>query len=173
MACVDILINFTISTFLVVYQPLLCLETNKTTLVMLIMFHARFLGLSAFAFGIASCQPTEQRLPTFPVTGSLVFADKRPVTNASVVFHPLDPAIPLRPRGKVAADGSFQLTSYDGNDGAPTGKYRVTVELWLAGRPDEGPSNRLPEKFAKPESSGLEATVGTGPTTIEPLVLKR
>lgn len=130
--------------------------------------------LLAPGFGtLASCEPAEKRLPTYPVTGSVAFADKKPAANATVVFHPTDPAITVRPRGKVGADGSFQLTSYDGNDGAPAGKYRVTVELWLAGRPDEGPSNRLPEKFAKPESSGLEATVGTGPTTLDPFALKR
>lgn len=123
--------------------------------------------------GVTACAPTESRLPTFPVTGSVAFADKKAAANATVVFHPTDPAISVRPRGKVAADGSFQLTSYDGNDGAPAGKYRVTVELWATVRQDEGPSNRLPEKFAKPETSGLEATVGTGPTTVEPIVLKR
>jgi hypothetical protein len=112
-------------------------------------------------------------LPTFPVTGSVAFADKKAVANATVVFHPTNPAVDIRPRGTVAADGTFQLTSYDGNDGAPAGKYRVTVELWTTARPDEGPTNRLPAKFAKPETSGLEATVGSGPTTVEPIVLKR
>jgi len=82
--------------------------------------------LLASALGtLASCEPSEKRLPTFPVTGSVAFADKKPAANATVVFHPTDPTITVRPRGKMAADGSFQLTSYDGNDGAPAGKARA------------------------------------------------
>jgi len=49
----------------------------------------------------------------------------------------------------------------------------VTVELWLAGRSDEPASNRLNPKYAKPETSGLTATVGSGPSEIKPLELKR
>jgi hypothetical protein len=123
---------------------------------------------------LASCNSSEpSRLPTVPVSGSVVFADKKPAVNAWVVFHPVDPAVTVRPRGKVVADGSFQLTTYDGLDGAPAGKYRVTVELWLAGRTDDGPSNRLPARYASPDTSGLEATVAADTATLTPFVVKR
>ena len=113
-------------------------------------------GLALAALGVASCNKAEGRKPTFSVTGKVLLPDGKPAEHATVVFHPTNetsPDVP-RPRGKVAADGSFKLTTYDGDDGAPTGDYRVTVELWLSsGRGDEGPSNRLPEKYARPEKS--------------------
>lgn len=123
--------------------------------------------------GLTACEPREKRIPTVPVTGSVAFADQKPAANATVVFHPTDPAVDIRPRGTVATDGTFKLTSYDGHDGAPAGKYRVTVELWTTARQDDGPSNRLPAKFAKPETSGLEATIGPEATKLDPIVLKR
>ena len=128
------------------------------------------------ALGVTSCDQSNGREPTFPVTGKVLLPDGRPAAHATVVLHPVggpDPA-PVRPRGKVEADGTFKLTTYDGHDGAPAGEYRVTVELYLAGpRPDEGPSNRLNPRYAKAESSGLTATVGAGPTELAPIALKK
>ena len=65
----------------------------------------------------------------------------------------------------VEADGTFTLSTYTANDGAPQGEYLVTV-VWpdpprdARGRP--GP-NRLPERYAQPETSGLRARVADGP----------
>ena len=74
---------------------------------------------------------------------------------------------------ETGPDGTFTLTTYDAADGAPAGEYRVTVELWRStGRGDEGPTNRLNPKYARPESSGLTATVSAGPTDLKPITLK-
>jgi hypothetical protein len=110
----------------------------------------------------------------FPVSGKVAVAGK-PVASALVVFHPEGaPADAPRPRATTGPDGTFTVTFADGRTGAPAGTYRVTVEQWLASaRSDEGPSNRLPAKYAKPESSGLTATVGVTPTVLEPFVLKK
>ncbi len=35
----------------------------------------------------------------------------------------------MRPHGRVGPDGRFTLTTYQPGDGAPTGKYNVTV-VW-------------------------------------------
>jgi hypothetical protein len=79
----------------------------------------------------------------------------------------------VKPRGKVGADGKFALTTYDGNDGAPAGEYKVTVELWLSsGRDDAAPTNRLPIRYANPDTSGLTATVNAGATELQPFALK-
>lgn len=132
-------------------------------------------SLTILAVGLSSCGKSDDRKPTFPVTGK-VLVNGKPAEHATVVFHPVGESGPtvVKPRGKVGADGSFVLTTYDGNDGAPAGDYLVTVELWLAGsRPDEGPTSRLPAKFAKPDTSGLTATVNAGPTELKPFVLSR
>lgn len=112
----------------------------------------------------------------YPVKGKVVSADGKPLEHATVVFHPTGSTDPnaVKPRGKVAADGTFTLTTHAADDGAPPGEYRVTVEQWLAGaRADEPPANRLPQKYADPQQSGLTATVGTGPTELQPFTVKR
>jgi hypothetical protein len=133
-------------------------------------------GLALVAVGLSSCGKGDSRKPTFPVAGKVVLPDGKPAEHATVVLHPVGESGPevLKPRGKVAADGSFKLTTYDGNDGAPAGEYRVTVELWLStGKGDEGPTSRLPAKYATPDTSGLTAIVNAGPTELKPIQLKR
>lgn len=123
------------------------------------------------ALALAGCG---QKGPTlYPVTGKVTGSDGKPLENATVVFHPAEGAGPdaVKPRGKVGSDGTFTLTTHSAGDGAPAGEYRVTVELWLAGRGDEPPANRLPEKYAKPDQSGFKATVGAGPTDLPPFVV--
>ena len=131
--------------------------------------------LVLISFGLASCSKTAGRKPTFPVSGRVLLPDGKPAEHALVVLHSagdVDEGAG-KPHGKVGADGTFKLTTYDADDGAPAGEYRVTVELWLAGKGDEPPANRLNPKFSKPETSGLTATVGAGPTDLKPIELKR
>jgi len=137
----------------------------------------RFAALlvAGLALSPMACREDAGRKPTFAVTGTVTI-DGKPAKDATVVLHPVGVTGPdaVKPHGKVAADGTFKLTTYAGDDGAPAGTYRVTVEWWLAGaRADDPPSNRLNAKFAKPETSQLTATVSAAPTTLEPFALKR
>lgn len=127
--------------------------------------------LAFVPFALAGCG---QKGPALcPVTGKVVGTDGKPLEHATVVFHPVGAvgADAVKPRGKVGADGAFTLITHTAGDGAPPGEYRVTVELWLSGKGDEPPANRLPEKFAKPDQSGLKATVGAGPTELTPFTV--
>lgn len=132
------------------------------------------LVIGSLCLALAGCGSKGPTL--YPVKGKVVSADGKSLEHATVVFHPVvagDPSL-SKPRGKVGADGTFTLTTITTDDGAPAGEYKVTVELWLAGpRSDDPPANRLPPKYASPEQSGLTATVGTGPTDLQPLVVKR
>jgi hypothetical protein len=133
-------------------------------------------GLALAALVPVSCGPADGRRPTFSVSGKVLLPDGKPAEHATVVFHPAGESGPdvVKPRGKVGPDGTFRLTTYDGHDGAPAGEYRVTVELWLStGKGDEGPTSRLPAKYARPETSQLSATVNPGPTELQPIRLKR
>jgi hypothetical protein len=128
------------------------------------------LALSALL--LASCSRDSSRKPTYPVTGKVVLPGGKAPEHATVVLHPVDESDPepVKPRGKVAKDGTFTLTTYESQDGAPAGEYRVTVELWLAsGRGDEGPTSRLPAKYARPETSGITATIPPRPTDLKPI----
>lgn len=119
------------------------------------------------------CGSGETRTPTYAVTGKLTDGSK-PLANAQVVFHPVGGASDApKPRGKTDANGEFKLTTYDGDDGAPAGQYRVSVEQWKTVSADSGPANQLPAKFADPAKSGLTATVNPGPTELQPFVVKK
>jgi predicted phosphodiesterase len=101
------------------------------------------------------------RRATHPVKGK-VFFEGTPAANAQVVFHLISAG------GKnfthagdalVEADGSFTA-----NDGSPLGEFAVTITNrdppWdELGKP--GP-NRLPARYARPQTSGLQVKVEEG-----------
>lgn len=128
-----------------------------------------FILLAVVAAGCS--KPGETRQPTFAVSGQ-VLDGANPIANATVVFHPVGD-LGVKPHGKTDANGEFKLTTYDGDDGAPAGRYRVTVELWATVTADGGPINKIPAKFAKPDSSGFTAEVAAGPTALQPFALKK
>ncbi|HEY1377895.1 MAG TPA: hypothetical protein VGF55_13935 [Gemmataceae bacterium] len=107
----------------------------------------------------------------YPVHGQVFFQGK-PAAGARVVFHlvpraaenPLD--IP-KPSGVVKEDGSYTLSTYPHGEGAAPGEYRVVV-VWLgeAAGANATIPNRLPDKYAHVEKSGLKATVQNGPTDV-------
>jgi hypothetical protein len=68
------------------------------------------------------------RLNTYPVEGKL-FVAGMPAGNANVYFYPLDPGQQRVPVAITAPDGSFRLTTLRPGDGAPPGRYDVTV-IW-------------------------------------------
>jgi hypothetical protein len=105
-----------------------------------------------------------KRLPLYPVTGQVSFKGK-PTPGALVVFQHLQHNA-VQPSGYVREDGSFQLTTYAKDDGAPEGEYTVMI-TWTErdARPDpktgEVP-NRLPARYASPRTSGLRVKVEKG-----------
>jgi predicted small lipoprotein YifL len=132
------------------------------------------LSLFALALALAAAGCGSKGPELYPVSGK-VLVNNKPAEHATVVLHPVNgsPDLP-KPRGTVGPDGSFALTTHSAGDGAPPGEYRVTVELWLSsGKGDEGPTSRLPAKYAKPERSGLTASVGHGPTELKSIEIKR
>ena len=120
------------------------------------------------------CGNGETRTPTHTVRGKLTDGSK-PLAHAQIVFHPVGGGAAETPKshGKTDENGEFKLTTYDGNDGAPAGQYKVSVELWKTTTADAGPVNQLPPKYADPDKSGLTATVAAGPTELQPFVVKK
>lgn len=108
---------------------------------------------------------TEGRLACHPVRG-VVFFDGFPTAGAYVVAQRIDEQSrrAVRADGFVAADGSFTLSTYTANDGAPAGEYVVTV-VWR--QPFYGPdgkpgANRLPARYADLKQSPLRVVVKPG-----------
>jgi hypothetical protein len=114
------------------------------------------------------------RKTVYPVTGKVLF-DGKPAQGAVVHFHPKDKSGKLIvPVGQVGADGSFRLTSYKQDDGAPAGDYTVTV-FW--GVPSKGGDDfdriLVPARYISPETSGLTATVADRATELPPFQLMK
>jgi hypothetical protein len=133
--------------------------------------------LSFLALAASGCGARDERLPVYPARGQVLYEGK-PIPHAFVVLHPLevpDVSFP-RPRGTVQEDGSFVLETYGTRDGAPAGEYAVTVEWWLSdaeGSPDAPPTNRLPARYARTESSGLRVRVEAEDNEIPTIPLSR
>ncbi|MEZ6069015.1 MAG: hypothetical protein R3C10_01835 [Pirellulales bacterium] len=70
-----------------------------------------------------------QSIPTYPVNGTVLLADGRPLSGGMIEFRSLDNTT-LTTTSVIAPDGTFALkTLLDGGrvDGAVAGEYRVTV----------------------------------------------
>jgi hypothetical protein len=137
-------------------------------------------ALSAGALLSASCGgPGGPK--AYPVQGR-VFHKGQPAAGARVVFHPkstVDPQAP-RPYGTVRPDGSFNLTTYKPDDGAPAGDYHVTV-IWpnASGRkksggavPDLANNDRLKGEYSSPARSPFQARVVEGKNELEAFDLR-
>lgn len=134
--------------------------------------------LLAAASGLVGCGGTDRgKLPdTVPAKGTVTYKGT-PVTGATVTFV-ADGEAPSA-FGKTDESGSFELTSFNVGKGAVPGQYRVTITKYTDSEPADvasvesddyvppelgtelsaGPTNLVPEKFAKPETSELTATV--------------
>jgi hypothetical protein len=141
------------------------IATRKTRLI------AR-VGVILSLFAAVGCG--DGKAPTYEVTGR-VLVKGAPAQGAFLVFHPKETSektVP-RPFATTNSGGEFKLTTYESEDGAPAGSYRVSI-VWRpvpkstieAEKPD-----RLGGKYSNPATSGIEATIPKEPTTLEPFKL--
>jgi hypothetical protein len=137
------------------------------------------IGLPLFV-GLAGCGSSQNgdRLPVFPASGKLVY-DGRPLDGAFVVLHPKGAAngrAAPRPHAQASADGSFTLTSYESNDGAPAGDYTMTVELRSlvkhGGDVTAGP-NTLPAKYSRVDTSPVAVQIAEGTNQLPEVQIRK
>jgi hypothetical protein len=125
------------------------------------------LGMMAVVLaGLAGCGPSGSET-LLPVEGQVRF-DGKVLTRGTVVLHP-DAArgntTRHEPRGTIEGDGRYKVFTHP-HPGAPPGWYKVTV---IATEPSDPrnpyslPRSLIPEKFGKPDSSGLTLEVRRGP----------
>jgi len=76
-----------------------------------------------------------------------------------------------RPFATTDAEGRFSLGTFEAEDGAPAGRYKVML-LWPEGPPGPGvPRDRLGNAYTNPAASPLELTVSEGVEDLAPLVI--
>jgi hypothetical protein len=109
------------------------------------------------------------KMSVYAVTGTVLF-EGQPAEGATVVLHPEDRSLTIRPRGVVDADGSFELTTYLPRDGAPVGEYVVTIDWRKPVEADgeflPGP-NLLPDALASAATTKLRASIPRGGGELE------
>lgn len=129
---------------------------------------------------LVGCGGNDGRRPVHPAKGQLTYHG-RPTPFAQVTLHPLNPADKdaPHPTAKVNDDGTFILTTYAGHDGAPEGEYGVSVQWWLTSArkgaregDDAPPTNRLPPRYGRPETSGLRVRIQPGDNQLPAINLK-
>ena len=110
----------------------------------------------------------EARLPTYPVSGQVVYADGAALKyGGSVRFVCSEVTPPITAKGRFGADGRFVLTTFDEGDGAIAGEHKVFLIPNVADDREEGMSpadyaaalHPVDKRFTNSEASGLKFTV--------------
>ncbi|MFO0875921.1 MAG: carboxypeptidase-like regulatory domain-containing protein [Gemmataceae bacterium] len=107
-----------------------------------------------------------ERVPLHPLEGTVRYRGKT-LPGAVVSFLPGQPVGDGRTVSVVCdADGQYRLGPNQPTGGLPAGTYRVAV-TWRELRRDGDEwlrtgRNLLPEKYSRPDSSGLQVSVGPG-----------
>ena len=137
----------------------------------------KLLSCLALALLLTGCGKSD-RLPVYSVTGS-VTAKSKPAAGVQVSFYGTDDHLKTAtapfPQAVTESDGSFTLTSYEANDGAPAGNYVVTL-VWPSNE-SEDPEiqddsvDRLRGKFATPEKSPFAVKVEERSNALDPFDL--
>jgi hypothetical protein len=126
------------------------------------------------AIALAGCSKTNDHLPTFPVSGSL-FVGGQPAAGATIHLNAVGDAElgKLVPHATVDADGSFRLTTFSTADGAPAGRYALTVK-W-PGKPKPGHEvgpDRLQGRYADFKLPAREIEITSGANDLGRIDLK-
>ncbi len=132
--------------------------------------------LSMLTFGCGGAEPADlPKVALFPF-GGVVKVNGKPISGAQVTLHPSNDSTLgiVNPNGITDESGLFTLTTYQPADGAPEGKYLVTVS-WAevknanSSDPEYGPE-KLPRRYQDKALSGLSLEVtadSTEPPTLE------
>ncbi len=125
----------------------------------------QFLIVLSFALLLAGCGGGPE-LPTIATVRGKVLYDGKPLTFGGVMFQGSagQPA-----RAKIQSDGTFVLTTYNKQDGAPVGKLKVRVTCYEGQAPAaegesrdaERPLGKLliPKRYTAYATSGLEVNI--------------
>ena len=105
---------------------------------------------------------SDNRVPTYPVRGRVVFADGSPVRTGTIEFES-QAFKNTNSNGRINEDGSFVLGTYESDDGAPAGEHRVSVSQWIISDPtvkhEKDHGKPVDPRFSRYETSGLTAKI--------------
>jgi hypothetical protein len=136
----------------------------------------------ALAAGLAGCGGNSKGVTLYAVRGKVLYKGE-PAAGADVVFQLKNDQSkdPVRPTGKVRPDGTFLLTSFRPDDGAPAGDFNVLIRWYKEGkvvhekgkkRAHNVPVDFLQDRYADPAAPRFTATVKTETTELSPFEIK-
>jgi hypothetical protein len=113
----------------------------------------------------------DSRPETFLVHGMVIYPDGKPLTEGTVEFETLHLKKPITATGEINEDGTFQIGTFEANDGAIAGTHRVAViadfEIGTGvERPGLLPPPMLDPKFSDFRTSTLEFKIKPSPNNI-------
>lgn len=116
--------------------------------------------LLATVLSLSSCGPA--RIPTYPVAGTITFADGRPVRSGTIEFRSAD--FGTTATGTIRDDGTFTLGTYGSDDGAAAGKQDVIVIQLIVGDGTARLQHRdhgraVPTRYGDYDTSALTAQI--------------
>ena len=122
--------------------------------------------VTSLSFTLTGCGKVNDQLPVIPLQGKVTHKGK-PLANALVALHPVNPTDPRATtcRATTDAEGNFSVSTYNANDGAPAGEYKVTVECYQlkgSGSSLEPGPNILPVKYSQPGTTDFTVSVAEG-----------
>ena len=104
-----------------------------------------------------------------PIRGQVLYNGQplKDVPQGLVRYLPKDSSRGRQASGRLQSDGSFVLTTFQNADGVVIGDYDITVSAYTSALTREqtesgnrgGPQLMIPEKYTKPDESGLSDTV--------------
>jgi hypothetical protein len=126
---------------------------------------------------LSGCVGGQSKTAVFPVSGK-VLVDGQPAARAEVTFHKIGQSEGdhSRPFAITEADGSFRLSTFMSNDGAPTGQYTVLI-AWPSytknqlGEEEPG-ADRLGRRYCNLKQPLLKAMVSDTDNVLAPFELK-
>ena len=132
------------------------------------------LMIAALAFASCGGCGDNWQAETQPATGRVTINGKPP-TGALVQLYPVNERVDKRnstPWGKVQPDGTFALTTYAPDDGAPVGEYFFTI-VWPEDSSEPSLFDRLGRKYARPQQSKWRVKVQDGNNVLPPIAMTK
>jgi hypothetical protein len=128
---------------------------------------------AGLVLSLAGCggepSPVLPKQALFPVKGSVVTADGKPLTEGKVDLIPMKPDS-RGATGKVQPDGTFTLTCA-GEDGCPEGEFKVAINSDLTVPGTKPLKTVVPFEYNDEDSSGLKVTIKPGTNDLPPFKL--
>ncbi|MCC6510835.1 MAG: hypothetical protein IT423_17155 [Pirellulaceae bacterium] len=133
-------------------------------------FVSRLMILCSLVCFYSGCGPSNPE--TFPVKGKVTY-NGQAVKNGIIMFTPEGEGNAAN--GSLEADGTYQMTTFVANDGARSGKYKVSIQVFpgadegggLPGQEFAGKKPPIPPKYGQATTSGLTAEVKDVENTID------